>query len=36
MDRLPPLSPESFIEKMRGEAERVLGEVAEAEGKHVF
>ena len=30
MDRLPPLSPESFVEKMRGEVERVLGEVAEA------
>ena len=30
MDRLPPLSPESFVEKMRGEVERVLGRVAEA------
>ena len=33
MDRLPPLSPESFVEKMRGEVERVLGEVAEAVNK---
>ena len=30
MDRLPSLSKEAFIEKMRNEVERVLGQVAEA------
>jgi hypothetical protein len=30
MDGLPSLSKSAFIERMRGEVERVLGEVAEA------
>jgi hypothetical protein len=30
MDRLPPLCRDAFIEKMRSEVERVLGEVTEA------
>lgn len=30
MDRLPPMSKEAFIEKMRSEVEKTLSEVAEA------
>lgn len=30
MDRLPPISKEAFIERMRDEVEKTLSEVAEA------